>query len=68
MLGQHGSHRMVATFTEVVIHQRHVPEPMRWVAPTYERGIPLFLEHLYGRMFLGWARFGGHGEHSDVLA
>ena len=60
MLGQHGSHRMVATFTEVVpperlawvepatgmhttstltdfgngstevvIHQRHVPEPMR---------------------------------------
>jgi hypothetical protein len=37
MLGQLGSHRMVATFTEVVIHQRHVPEPMRWVAPTYER-------------------------------
>jgi hypothetical protein len=31
-------------------------------------GDPLFLDHLYGRMFLGWARFGGHGEHSDVLA
>ena len=29
MVGDHGSHRMVATFTEVVIHQRHVPEPMR---------------------------------------
>ncbi|MHB2024490.1 MAG: hypothetical protein ACYCO3_14370 [Mycobacteriales bacterium] len=29
MVGEHCSYRMVAAFTEVVIHQSHVPEPMR---------------------------------------
>jgi hypothetical protein len=29
---------------------------------------PLILDYLHGRKVLGWARFGGHGDHSDVLA
>ena len=44
MVGDLGSHRMSATFTEVVIHQRHVPEPMR--APEARAGFLSSLDKL----------------------